>query len=51
MPRDKSLSHEKVNKAIKEEFLAKGFEEASIRSIAARAGITSAGLYRHYADK
>ncbi len=51
MPRDKSLSHEKVNKAIKEEFLAKGFEEASIRSIAARAGMTSAGLYRHYADK
>ena len=51
MPRDKSLSHEKVKKAIKEEFLEKGFEEASIRSIGARAGMTSAGLYRHYADK
>jgi AcrR family transcriptional regulator len=51
MPRDKSLSHEKVNKAIKEEFLEKGFEDASIRSIGARAGMTSAGLYRHYADK
>ena len=51
MPRDKSLSHEKVNKAIREEFLEKGFENASIRSIGKRAGMTSAGLYRHYADK
>ncbi len=51
MPRDKTLSHEKVKKAIKEEFLEKGFKDASIRSIGARAGMTSAGLYRHYADK
>ena len=51
MPRDKSLSHEKVNRAIREEFLEKGYENASIRSIGRRAGMTSAGLYRHYADK
>lgn len=51
MPRDKSLSHIKVNKAIMEEFLEKGYEGASIRSIGAKAGMTSAGLYRHYADK
>lgn len=51
MPRDKTLSHIIVNKAIKEEFLEKGYEAASIRSIGARAGMTSAGLYRHYADK
>ncbi len=51
MPRDKSLTHVKVNQAIKEEFLEKGYEAASIRGIAARAGITSAGLYRHYPDK
>ncbi len=51
MPRDKSLSHERVNKAMKEEFLEKGYEDASIRSIGARAGMTSAGLYRHYTDK
>ncbi len=51
MPRDKSESHEKVNKAIREEFLEKGYKNASIRSIGARAGMTSAGLYRHYADK
>lgn len=34
-----------------EEFLEKGYEAASIRSIGKRAGMTSAGLYRHYADK
>lgn len=51
MPRDKSLSHDRVNRAIKEEFLERGFEDASIRSIGARAGMTSAGLYRHYSDK
>lgn len=51
MPRDKSESHVKVNQAIKDEFLEKGFENASIRSIGSRAGMTSAGLYRHYADK
>ncbi|MBR1479034.1 MAG: TetR/AcrR family transcriptional regulator [Lachnospiraceae bacterium] len=51
MPRDKTLSHEIVKKAVKEEFLEKGFEDASVRSIGARAGMTSAGLYRHYADK
>ena len=51
MPRDKTLSHEKVNRAIREEFLEKGFEGASVRSIGDRAGMTSAGLYRHYPDK
>ena len=51
MPRDKSLSHEKVINALKDEFLEKGFEGASIRSIGARAGMTSAGLYRHFSDK
>ncbi len=51
MPRDKTLSHRKVNAAIREEFLEKGYEGASIRSIGDRAGMTSAGLYRHYRDK
>lgn len=51
MPRDKTVSHVRVNKAIREEFIEKGFEKASVRSIGARAGMTSAGLYRHYKDK
>ncbi len=51
MPRDKTESHIKVNAAIRAEFLEKGYEKASVRSIGQRAGMTSAGLYRHYADK
>jgi AcrR family transcriptional regulator len=51
MPRDKTQSHIKVKQAIKEEFLKRGYEGASVRSIGARAGMTSAGLYRHYNDK
>ena len=33
-----------------EEFLEKGFKEASIRDIAAKVGITSTALYRHFRD-
>ncbi|MCR5624582.1 MAG: TetR/AcrR family transcriptional regulator [Lachnospiraceae bacterium] len=51
MPRDKTESHKRVKAAIKQEFLEKGFEKASIRSIGAKAGMTSAGLYRHFANK
>lgn len=51
MARDKSESHEIVLKAAKREFLEKGFEEASIRSIGKRAGMTSAALYRHAKSK
>ncbi|MEY8353115.1 TetR/AcrR family transcriptional regulator [Lachnospiraceae bacterium 54-53] len=51
MPKDKRESHERIIPAAKKEFLEKGFEKASMRSIASAAGMTSAGLYRHFADK
>ncbi|MGL6199564.1 MAG: TetR/AcrR family transcriptional regulator [Lachnospiraceae bacterium] len=51
MPKDKTLSHKRVLNAAKAEFLENGFEKASIRSIGERAGMTSAGLYRHCIDK
>lgn len=51
MPKDKAATHARVMVAVREEFLEKGFENASVRSIAARAGMSSAGLYRHYKDK
>lgn len=51
MPRDKTESHARIVAAATEEFLEKGFLEASTRSIAKRAGITSGGLYRHFKDK
>ena len=51
MPRDKNASHEKIIPAAKKEFLEKGFEKASMRSIADSVGMTSAALYRHFSDK
>lgn len=51
VPKDKSASHARIVPAARKEFLEKGFEKASMRSIAQAAGITSAGLYRHFADK
>ena len=37
--------------AAREEFLERGFEKASMRSIADRCGMTAAGIYRHCKDK
>ena len=51
MPKDKTASHERIVIAAKAEFLEKGFEKASMRDIGERAGITPAGLYRHYKNK
>ena len=51
MPRDKSVSHLRILSSARAEFLEKGYMNASIRTIARRAGITSAGLYRHFRDK
>lgn len=51
MPKDKTETHEKILPAAKEEFLEKGFEQASMRNIAAKIGMSAAGLYRHFANK
>ncbi len=51
MPRDKKESHERIIPAARKEFIEKGFEKASIRTIAAEAGLTSAALYRHFSSK
>ena len=51
MPRDKSESHRKIIAAASQEFMEKGYAQASMRSIAQKAGMTSAGLYRHFPDK
>ena len=51
MPRDKTANHIKLMAAAREEFLAYGFEKASMRSIGQRCGMTAAGLYRHCRDK
>ena len=50
MPKDKTASHARVLAAAREEFLAYGFEKASMRRVGERCGLTAAGLYRHYTD-
>jgi AcrR family transcriptional regulator len=51
MPRDKTKSHEKIIEAAKKEFLEYGYADASLRRIAASAGIQVGGLYKHFASK
>lgn len=51
MPRNKAQSHERIIEAAKAEFLRCGFENASMRRIAANAGITVSGLYKHFPSK
>lgn len=51
VPKDKTLSHVRVKEAAKEEFLKEGYMKASMRKIGARAGMSQAGLYRHYPSK
>lgn len=51
MPKDKTLSHARVTAAAKEEFLKEGYMKASMRKIGTRAGMSQAGLYRHYPSK
>ena len=51
MPRDKTESHKRIIEAAKEEFLEYGYNEASLRRIASKAGIQVGGLYKHFANK
>lgn len=51
MPKDKTETHERIIPAAMKIFLEKGFEKATMREIAEEAGITAAGLYRHFVDK
>lgn len=51
MIRDKAAHHEKIIAAAREEFMAYGFTDASVRRIAAAAGMSPAGLYRHFPGK
>ena len=42
---------DKILKSAKIEFLEKGFVNASLRTIAANAGLTTGAMYRHFKDK
>ncbi len=41
----------KLLQSAKKEFLEKGFMNASLRTIAANAGVTTGAMYRHFKDK
>ena len=51
MPRDKTESHKRIIEAAREEFLEYGYNDASLRRIASKAGIQVGGLYKHFANK
>ncbi|MCR4896443.1 MAG: TetR/AcrR family transcriptional regulator [Lachnospiraceae bacterium] len=51
MPRDKTESHNRIIDAARKEFLEYGFADASLRRIAAGAGIQVSGLYKHFSSK
>ncbi len=51
MIRDKELHHSSIIEAATTEFLEYGFKDASMRRIAASAGMSASGLYKHFASK
>lgn len=51
MPRDKTATYERISRCLKEEFLAYGYGKASLNRVSAKAGITTAGLYKHFINK
>ncbi len=51
MIRDKELHHSSIVEAATVEFLEYGFKDASMRRIAAAAGMSASGLYKHFASK
>ena len=51
MPKDKTDSHNRIIEAAKAEFMEYGYSDASLRRIAANAGIQVSGLYKHFKNK
>lgn len=51
MARDKAGHHEQIMVAAWQEFLNCGFADASMRRIASAAGMSAAGLYKHFPSK
>lgn len=51
MVRDKKTHHGNIIEAATAEFLEYGFKDASMRRIAAAAGMSASGLYKHFDSK
>lgn len=48
---DESVTLQKILEAAREEFLAKGFQSASLRNIVKTAGVTTGAFYGYYKSK
>ena len=51
MSQGSAQTRQEILASARAEFLAHGFANASLRTIAAGAGVTTGALYRHFADK
>lgn len=51
MPTDSTQTVQDILRSARSEFLAHGYENASLRVIVSGAGVTTGALYRHFADK
>ena len=51
MAESSAETRNKILESAKKEFLDKGFVNASLRTIAANAGVTTGAMYRHFKDK
>lgn len=51
MSESSAETKKKILKSAKKEFLEKGFVNASLRTIASNAGLTTGAMYRHFKDK
>ena len=51
MPKDKTENHEKIIAAAYDEFMKYGFNDASMRRIAAACDMSASGLYKHFPSK
>ena len=51
MPKDKTETNTRIIRFMREEFLTYGYEKASLNRISAKAGITTAALYKHFKGK
>lgn len=51
MGRDEKTTKDRIHESATREFLEKGFRDASLRSIAGNAGVTTGSFYWHYKSK
>ena len=51
LPRDKAYTKKAIARCLEEEFLAHGYEKASLNRVSAKVGITTAALYKHFKNK